>query len=424
MHADFLLAESREQIHGNSEWNKQIREAICENFADAIRQLNAGDSNLCYTWPRLLVASAENDDFFRVLMPGIEKKLKNLPILRSERGDRVTPDRYMVYFPDKWRLGPDKKTPVPMSDGQPYLSAKYHTGCTKIISRLGVEEISATNFATDLKRFGTEIAQQETDWHIGMAEIINGDWYLKIWCDSVNMIPVKSRKDSETLWVSSNAEHIFITLGYEGGISTLPQGIGMLFIPDEAAENQQRRQFNTGYGAKDVAGEIGNIILRVQEAHAKFDPEKSEEWTTNNLVSHVRFFFKHQEVPAPLRIWVAVESGPPQLASETFAIPITFNQRPLQVPLLHPAYLADLAEDDKEKLVVWMTETFKMPNSPRLASSKGSALFLSPEMKFIAEEYDSIHFLTQLQYHHPFVTSQLQKDGEGFQEILWGKSHQ
>lgn len=421
MHADFLLANSREQIHGNSEWNKRIREAISENFADAIRQLNGGDSNLCYTWPRLLVDSSENDDFFRNLMPEVVKKLKTLPVLKSENGGLVTPSGNLCYFPDKWRLEPDKRIPIQESNIRTYLSSKYDVECTNIIAQFGVNQISAHAFRDDLVSFSTEFAQQGPSWHSGVAEMINSDFRLDYLCRAVNIIPVTSREDGKTSWVSQSSEagNLFITLGYDGGIGALPQGVGMLFIPHDTIENQHRRKLYEAYGAKYVSAEIGNIALRVQTAHSEFDPEKSDAWTTDDLVSHIRFFFRHQEVLAPSRIWVAVESGPPQLASETFPTPIAFNQLPLQVPVLHPAYLADLSEEDAEKMVAWMTKTFGMPARPRLAISKGNALVLSPEMKFIANEYDSIHFLSLLRHHYQFYTTQLEKGRGGFQQILW-----
>jgi hypothetical protein len=114
-----------------------------------------------------------------------------------------------------------------------------------------------------------------------------------------------------------------------------------------------------------------------------------------------------------------VETGQPQLASETFTGPIQHEGHLLEVPILHQAYFSGFDKKNKHELLAWMMETFKMPHRPRLAATKGDSLVLSPELKFIAENFDSSHFLNLLRYHHRAYSLLLQDDLDGFQEKLW-----
>lgn len=405
------------------EWNQQLRDAIPEKFADAIELINEFDNNLRYSWPLLLVPPPKSGEFFRTTGNDIAEEIKKRHILMTEEGHLVTPtDRKLLRFPAKWRFGPDKELPIPSSGVRyAFLSHKYDVDCTTLIGHLGVEEIDIYRFRSEFERFTRDeenLGGKSEAWHIMLAQMLNNDHYLRQYFSNLKIIPVEGGNAS---WTSSDKdrENLVITSDLEE-IRSLPQKIGVLYIPQAASRNKDRHALFEAYGAKGIHQLAGTIATKIREAHSQFDPtsENRCNWTTEDLISHSLFLFRmRMTIRAPDDLWVATTSNEPQLASATFVKPLGFGN----APVLHQGYLTGLPEKESGDLLTWMIKSFKMPESARLVVPDGADFILAPEMKLIAQNGDSIEFLELLRHHWARHSHLLTKENEKFQEKLWNQ---
>lgn len=419
IHADFVVTASREDIHGDSKWNQQLRDAIPDKFGEAVELLSKCDSSLAYTWPRFLVSPQIYGEIFQSTMDRIMGKLKTLRILRTETGEFVAPnDTWLVRFPAQWRFGQHKELPIPSSGYHKYLSHLYDVECTELLGRLGVMDINKHTFWSQFKDFTRDeekFGSKSEEWHIMLATLLNSDNSLRQYFSDLRIIPVEG---GQTSWASSDADKtdLFITAD-DFETNSLPRGLKILFIPKAASRNEQRKQLFQAYGAKDTSQLTDNIAKKIRETHHCFRRElpSSSELTTEDLISHASFLFRHRmEIKLPDILWVATDSGGPQLASATFVKPL----ESVSVPVIHRGYHEGLLEQEEDGLVAWMCRTFGMPEIPRLIISDGTASTLSPEMEFIAQNSDSFEFLDLLRRNWS-RTSHLLTKGAQFQEEVW-----
>lgn len=424
IHADFVLTSSREDIHGDSEWNRQLRELISDKFAVAIELLSKDDSRLCYSWPLLLTWASSSGHFFQSTMYEILEKLRTCLVLRTDVGKLVSPEEEnLVRFPAKWRFGPNKDLPIPsITARSTYLSHQYDDLCSELIGMIGVQEIETIRFWGDLRTFtsSAEFAHQDEDWHIQLADLLNNDGELCLYSKSLDIIPVEGGVAPWTSSLSSR-NNLFFATERDGSTSLLPQGIGLLSIPRAAARDVRRKKLFETYGAKYVSEETHKIAETIREKHAYTNMKRAHfsRWTTKELVSHVSFLFRNREtVSLPKDIWVATNERP-QLASETFARPLELGGHRLSVCVLHDDYQAEFPGKERIEFLDWMTKAFAMPTSARLAVSDGSLMSLSPEMAFVAQNCNSSEFLSLLRQHWQHHSHILTPDTPGFQKQLW-----
>ncbi|EFW98612.1 hypothetical protein CMQ_4464 [Grosmannia clavigera kw1407] len=416
--------EKAEDIHGDSEWNRQLRELISDKFVEAIELLNKEDSQLCYSWPLLLYWASSSGHFFQSIMYEILDKLRPCLVLRTDVGRLVCPeDETLVRFPAKWRFGPNRELPVPSIVARStYLSHEYDDRCSELIGLIGVQEIEPIRFWGDLRTFtrSAEFALQDEDWHIHLADLLNNDSELCLYSKSLDIIPVEG---GVAPWISSlsGRNNIFFATERDGSTSLLPQGVGLLMIPEAATRDERRKRLFETYGAKYVSEETRMIAETIKEKHASANLKRANfsQWTTKDLVSHLSFLFRNRtRVSIPKDVWVATNETP-QLASETFARPLEMGGYRLSVSALHSSYKTEFPDKEGDDFLDWMEKVFNMPKSARLAVSDGICLSLSPEMAYVAQKCNSSEFLNLLRQHWGKYSDVLTPDKPGFQKKLW-----
>ncbi|RYP44608.1 hypothetical protein DL768_008929 [Monosporascus sp. mg162] len=224
--------------------------------------------------------------------------------------------------------------------------------------------------------------------------------HLRLHCNE------KAVEGDNDQWISgrNKSREVLFSHG-SGDPSLVPRGIG----------------FYREWGVRDISEATQDVARTIKIDHSLFDP-KSSKWSQEDLISHIHFLFKSDlDCSSYDKASVLTLSGEPYLASRTFASPLVFARQQLDVPVIHTGYFAGLSSQDRSRLVSWMHRSLHLRWSPRLVTSDGESVSLSPEMESIMERCDGYDLLKLLKAEWPSYSVWLVEGRETFQKHIWDK---
>jgi hypothetical protein len=170
--------------------------AIPEAFLQAVQILNKG--HLRYSWTRYLSDRPPVSDFFEHLESGVRQTLFKAEIIESLSGELVAP-RKLKFVPKEFR--DVQGTPLVQTERtvSKYMSPKYAVDDKAAFIRLGVPELTTSEFIDDLQSCistDPEIFQaMSSSWHSSLAEAlihaIHRDAEIKERVANLAIIPLK-----------------------------------------------------------------------------------------------------------------------------------------------------------------------------------------------------------------------------------------
>ncbi|KAF8849378.1 hypothetical protein BDZ45DRAFT_237480 [Acephala macrosclerotiorum] len=380
LQADFVLTANREGLERSNEWNRELRNGLIQAFGDAARRLD--NTVLRYTWVRYLPESSGSDIFFEKLKGGIRDTLSVKTIVRAWNESLQRPDK-AVYVPEKFRDQNSIPLTLGLKKSHIYLSRNYKEVDFKYLRRLGVREMSYTDFLTDLEDFLKEYFEDFTkkplEWQSRLARALNNP-LANHPLESLRGLRLILLRTGE--WVSSEVGAVFFPGDLE---RTVPGGIDTRIVDLKAASDPARRQLYSHLGVTNF--EVSAIQGTIVQLHAS--GAEPGRLSISNLIAQAHFLFStrwanHGNAP----IWVATDRELRTRGDEVYidndglyTASKVFAKNRAAFKFLHSDYLLAHAKD-QASWVEWLEKNLGVTKIPRLVPHR-EPFQLSADFKFI-----------------------------------------
>ena len=275
MHADFLLAASRESIEYYRPWNLALRKGLRDAFMKAIERFRVEPeeklvSSMHYVWPLYLKRGGGHrnlpNDFWGELHQDILSDLGYRQVLKSrDLSFGFRKPRELRYLPKAFRFSGEalfESRQLMLSQ----LSFKYDD-VHQQLRLIGVEEMTKTDlswdFVTWIQETGiTKIKEMSEAWHIQVAAVFGHNWETR---DRLRTLPIIPLKDGT--WVRPDTEHLYCPS--PNGFEVVPDGLGVLLVDSRAVGDPRRRRFYEYLGVQAYSSKVVcDLILQLHKSAA------------------------------------------------------------------------------------------------------------------------------------------------------------
>lgn len=240
---------------------------------------------LKYSWPQYLKSQPKlEDSAFEGFFDSLRKHLRCCAVLRSETETLERP----IDLQCARHEFTDGSSPLfPGSQGM--RSFAHHGYHWEDLEALDVRQQSSEQFVSLLqdyvKRSPTEFRKQRAEWHSRLAAAVNtiGAHAVR----GLNIIALRNNK-----WTSCKAKKLFFPNLGEG--ITIPKGIEVDVVDDEAAEDENRRALYLSLGVCTLdEAKVFDLIL---QQHGRQGQSKAS-WAVEDVVEHAWFLFRAKSYP-------------------------------------------------------------------------------------------------------------------------------
>jgi hypothetical protein len=291
-----------------------LRDALTDAFVNAVSYFNSSGGPMKYTWP-IYIPSTKQQSFFHATRKSILERLKGTKILES--GAQVD-ERFMLAPASLLYVDPERYAD---REGNPftskglgdlrYLSSHYPKHTIETLYALGVRKMSDDMFLTDLEWIITNELEafhaRSVEWHSLLAKALLPLIDRREFTKRLRRLPVIPLIDGS--WTSADSESPPF-FQQDSMIAALegdpPSGISI--VHQSAVIDYSRKSLLTRLGVEMLS--VARMCKHICDIHASKDA-KPGQWTTEQLVSHVKFLYEADWSPPDggADLWFATASG-------------------------------------------------------------------------------------------------------------------
>jgi hypothetical protein len=398
LQADFLLIASREDVNDSLNWNRALRNSAVDALLEVAKWFNTG--SMKYKWPRYFPGKAKVSGFFEAFKESLLKRMASERVLESLDGQFVAPSSLM-FCPPQFCDSDGRPLTATEATSRRYLSPKYNSDDYETLTTFGVQEMTGKEFVRDLSKLMKEdpalFCNQSMEWHSRLARALSplcADGKLSLKIEALQLIPLRDKR-----WASVEDGTIFFP-GDRHGL-TIPEGVDLFVVDDDAAGDPFRKHFFRILGAKDISvALVCNLIISTHN-DPKFNPRLA---TNGALLSQALFLFNAGcLIDKSQRIWCVQEDGTGRSSASKLYLesdePLSaiklFATAKDRFHFLHSSYVD--AAPDQERWHKWLVDSLRVAIYPRLATSSGKDSFrLSEDFEWLLMHRPSAEFLALL----------------------------
>lgn len=366
---------------------------------EVAKWFNAG--SMKYTWPRYLPGKTKVSGFFESFKDSLLRRISSENVLESIDGQFVPPSTLMSY-PLKFCDENGRPITATAKTSCRYLSSKYEPDDYETLTTFGVQEMGGREFLRELQKLMKDdpafFCNQSLEWHSNLARALAPlclDKVLSLQIGTLNLIPLRDGQ-----WVSIEGKSIFFP-GDRHGL-TIPDGINLYAIADEAAQDPFRRHLYRLLGAEDFSVSLLCDTIIAAHNDSKFRPSSA---MNGALLSQALFLFRAGcKLDKNERFWCVQECGAKRSPASKLYLE---SDEPLSASkllgtdrsrfhFLHSSYL-DAVPEEEERWRKWLVDMLRVAEFPRLAVSSGKDSFrLSEDFEWLLMHRPSAEFLVLL----------------------------
>lgn len=392
--ADFLASSSREDILSDLRWNTTLRDAISVTFIAAVEKFKM-QPTLQFIWFRFLPCKID-DPFFSVVEKEIISKLSQLAILRSADGCYHLPSKFVIAsqaFCDN--LGNHLIPEIYLPGRVHYLTSPYNVDADHAhFTRLGVLDMSNTQFLQGLSKMSSQMDRQPPAWHEAVCRILHGICYGYMYSEirGLCILPL-----GDGSWISANSSS---DIYFDSKLAGVPQDLGLRILKADIPWQSWRYLLFEKCGIREA--DSRRVAFKILELHrGRFPPTSLQ-----SLISHALFMFAHRhskDFPSAKELRVMDEQGLIAKGQEVYADIQNHRQSikmsnilPSPARFLHLEYLRQDSGGKREDWESWLFNNLGVNSVPRLIEGQ-----LSPEFEALIEIIDTRQLLVVLKESWP-----------------------
>lgn len=459
LQADFLLSTNREEIHGDSAWNRALADAASHAFVGAALYMSGlpEGNPLRYTWLLYFPLTAPSSDLMRRFWQSMVEKLRHSSVIytREKGGKRKNPVRLRTVpnvFCDREGT-PFTQTP---KDAGKFVSREYDflpaDAKENPLRLLGAFPVSENQFMESLSEMlqpnpRAVLQHKSREWHVDLCRTLYSIVLSATIQEGQKSGQKSGRKSVQELpstpvtkhllelpiiplrdgnWVrhGKGSESVYYAeLG--SGTGDIPEGINMRIVDVDAAADRDRRRLYDHLGVKTMAdADVREAILRT---HSSFT-FRPDSLPLSVLISHAVFLFRSgwmRMTSNPCDLWFASENGPcrrsiimyfpSDLPSAAYQV-LPAADRGTPYGFLHRAYIEGAVESDRQdEWVEWLHNQADIPIYPRLCSLRPvNGSWMHPDFDQLRKDspdVSSLRWLTILRDGWEYYDKYLRESG-------------
>lgn len=408
---DFLLVASRQNVDESLIWNKRLRDHIMPALINAFHSLRS--LQLRYTWVMFLPEEGQCPiKFFRDIVSKLIRRLNDTKILESSSEVVVVP-RVLLLVPDKYR--DDEGTPLLLHQTSRYLASQYPP---QHVSALVTNSLDHEKFLKELINFVRKnmdaFKSKSAKWHSRLSSALLVDLRHGINVESLYPLPLIPLADGT--WIaarSSRSGHGKLTnintfyLPEAQKNVSLPRGLTMSIIQNDAADDTERIKLYRRLGGKDI--DYDQICAEMIKVHK--DQKATKALNTPIAISHARFLFSMPTTYKSPNLYGAILVAD-RMGTLCKSNEIYMNKPNAEHPVskllatnytiarfLHPDYLEVFKDDPNKnaKWISWVETVLGVNTIPRLVNKANTGI--SGEFLWIVQNTPSRQWLHRLKSH-------------------------
>lgn len=410
LQADFLLVASREEVNASLDWNRALRTSAIDALIEVAKWFNTG--SMKYMWPRYFPGKGNVSGFFEAFKESLLKQIAYEKVLESVDGQFVAPSSLM-WCPSQFCDKDGRPFTATAKSSWRYLSPKYKSDDRETLTTFGVQEMTGKEFVRELSNMMKEdpafFCNQSLEWHALLARALSplcSDGQLFRHISALQLVSLRDKR-----WASVEDGTLFFP-GDRHGL-TIPDGVDLLVVDNDAAADPFRRHLYRILGAKDFSVTLLCKLIISTHNDPKFNPKSA---TNSALLSQALFLFNAGcLLDKSQRFWCIQEDGTGRSpasrlylgSDEPLSASKLFGTAKDRFHFLHSSYV-DAAPDDKERWHRWLVDSLRVAVYPRLAMPSSKETFrLSGDFEWLLMNRPSAEFLVLLrdQWHiyEPYV---------------------
>jgi len=410
LQADFLLVASREDVNASLDWNRALRTSAIDALIEVAKWFNTG--SMKYTWPRYFPGKGNVSGFFEAFKESLLKRIVYEKVLESVDGQFVAPS-WLMWCPSQFCDKDGRPLTATTKSSGRYLSPKYKSDDRETLITFGVQEMTGKEFIRELSNMIKEdpafFCNQGLEWHSLLARALSplcSDGQLFRQISALQLVPLRDKR-----WASVEDGTLFFP-GDRHGL-TIPDGVDLLVVDNDAAADPFRRHLYRILGAKDFS--VTSLCKLIISTHnnPQFNPKSA---TNSALLSQALFLFNARcLLDKSQRFWCVQGDGTCRSfasrlylgSDESLSASKLFGAAGDRFHFLHSSY-EDAAPDDKERWQRWLVDSLRVAIYPRLVLPSSRETFrFSEDFEWLLMHRPSAEFLVLLrdQWHiyKPYV---------------------
>ncbi len=326
-------------------------------------------------------------DFFAGFEEATISLFSESPILRSYADTWALP-KTLRYVPSEFLDNTGRPLLADTSLSQKYLSTKYNlVDNWPLLSRLGVRELSTSEFLTDLETFldqsWDDFRRRRDEWHASLCSALTHiigrksfrpDWRAAAPFERIARMRLIPLRNDEWVAYGTETRRICFAAGIEGE-TEIPRGIELVEVDPSIRKDGERGVLFIQLGVQEFSLEAAcEAIVR---AHR--NPSFNETGLSPaDLASHALFLYRSRHYDRrESRLWFVAQDGTRGRGHEFYAwstrrFAASSWPREFQhsVRFLHEEYLSSFLEDPAgaEAWVDWLASSHGVRIFPALVS--------------------------------------------------------
>ncbi|USP80364.1 uncharacterized protein yc1106_07638 [Curvularia clavata] len=424
LQSDFLTTSNRQSVDEDSDWNKNIADAIPFAMEAAIDNFNQDDSSfdeLAKMWPLYLETYVFGlSSYWRNITKSMYQHLSNALVVKDQTGRVRRPTNLM--FMD-WAHDHESK---PMFGSErDYISSNYPSEVREALSLMGVTAPTWKWLCKKLRKLHSEELlegkMQSAQWCSDLARIILESRHRRgstAYTEDLGKIPLIPLSDGTWRCAPSEDDPIYFPAS-EG--TSIPPGLPLTLVEERASNCPERRKLFQYLGVKDC--NVLSVIERILDYHAKLSST-----TIDDVIAQVQYLCKFRDHLRPRdmrKIYFA--SSVPIVSvlkgASTYAdISPGGELKELftgcdEVRFLDDRYFLDLKDKQKATVAEWFRETAGVALAPRFISSSGG---VHPNFEWLLANRRDRILVTLRQYwnHYKQIITPAARDTIGNHRFL------
>lgn len=402
LQGDFMLSASREDILMDNAWNEALVGATIDCFIGAVQSFNR-QNVMKYAWP--VYSESHGTQYGTILLDfsgDLAKRLRIAKVLESQSLTFEAPSKLEtvpLVFSDG--MSPPKPLLLPPAGAMSYVSTRYSERSLAVIS---VRQQDEAAFLRLLKKYTLDewrvFRAQTAHWHSRLAKalLIIGQHKLP----NAALIPLHDGR-----WLPANSETVYFPRISDG--TSVPSGIKIAMIADEAAEDPSRARLFRALGARTI--DSAQVFALIRDQHREHG-QAYGNWELNHLIEHAWYLYS---APGKLR-----DTNLAKFLLAASTSPILHHGRDLHMALpggfpvvslfadahadvrihhLHNRYATRAPADQSEAWLAWLQKELPIGTLPRLSTATSSGMVASPELKWLVKHKPSNVWLLLLRDH-------------------------
>lgn len=302
LHADFILAASRQDILEDHAWNERLKKEAGALFTRCVISFSKS-SKLRFEWPQFMIANHDaTDTIMHGFMKALRKQLSKKNILESQAGT-LKPPKELLVVRELWKDADGRPLLDDDKHLDKYVSPEYPPS---ILRSLGIVEQTTKDCMTWLAKMEIDnIQQKSAAWHSSLAKAIIGDSADLKKIMSVKLIPLRNGG-----WASGEEQTFFS----EGAMIDVPEGIDCAIVDDDAASDRTRSLLFKHLGISSITPD--KVCEQIIGRHGMLTTSRSTGLTLSAMIDHIWYLYKADHDPVdPRTVKLFTQDGKIESAS-------------------------------------------------------------------------------------------------------------